>query len=68
MRNIIPDFTQSEIDFLLAKCNFTKGEKTLFEFRNEEHSLLECAELMNLSPSTIYRINRKLNRKIAKVI
>lgn len=68
MRNIIPDFTKAEIDCLLEKCNFTKDERTLFLLRNDEHSLEECAELMNVSVSTIYRINSKLNKKIVKVI
>ena len=68
VRNIIPDFTKPEIDFLLENCNFTKDEKALFELRNDEHSLEECAELMNVSVSTIYRINSRMNKKIAKVI
>lgn len=68
MRNIIPDFTKSEIDFLLENCNFTKNERTLFEMRNDEHSLEECAGIMSVSVSTIYRLNSKLNKKIARVI
>lgn len=68
MRNIIPDFTQREIDYLLEKCNFTKDEKMLFVLRNNEHSLEECAEMMDYSVSTINRINKRIKRKIIKVI
>lgn len=66
--NIIPDFTQKEINYLLEKCNFTKDEKKLFIMRNNEHSLEECAELMDYSISTIGRINKRMKRKIIKVI
>lgn len=66
--NIIPDFTQGEIAYLLEKCNFTKDEKTLFLMRNNECSLEECAELMDYSISTIKRINKKMKNKIIKVI
>lgn len=66
--NIIPDFTQREIDYLLEKCNFTRDEKMLFTLRNNEHSLEECAEMMDYSISTINRINKKMKRKIIKVI
>lgn len=68
MRNIIPDFTKAEINYMLENCNFTKDERTLFMLRNDQHTLEKCAELMNVSVSTIYRLNRKLNRKLAKVI
>lgn len=64
----IPDFTKDNIDFLLEKCNFTKQEKTLFLLRNDEHTLERCAEIMNVSVSTVYRISKKMKRKIFKVL
>lgn len=39
----IPDFTKSDIDYLLENCNFTKQEEQLFLLRNDEHSLENCA-------------------------
>lgn len=66
--NIIPDFTKREIDYLLEKCNFTRDEKMLFSMRNNEHSLEECAEMMDYSISTVRRINKKMKNKIIKVI
>lgn len=64
----IPDFTKREIDYIIENANFTRQEKELFLLRNDEHSLENCAELMNVSVSTIYRISSKMKKKIIKVI
>ena len=64
----IPDFTKREIDYIIEAANFTKQEKELFLLRNDEYSLEECAEKMNVSVSTIKRINKKMKAKIIKVI
>lgn len=64
----IPDFTKKEIDFIIENANFTSREKDLFLLRNSEHSIEECAEIMNVSTSTIDRLNRKMKNKIIKII
>lgn len=64
----IPDFTKRDINYLLENCNFTKQEEQLFLLRNEEYSLENCAEMMNVSVSTVYRISKKMKKKILKVI
>lgn len=64
----IPDFTKCEIDYIIEAANFTKQEKELFLLRNDENSLECCAEKMNVSVSTIKRINKKMKAKIIKVI
>lgn len=64
----IPDFTKRDINYLLENCNFTKQEEQLFLLRNEEYSLENCAEMMNVSISTVYRISKKMKKKILKVI
>lgn len=64
----IPDFTKRDINYLLENCNFTKQEEQLFLLRNEEYSLESCAEMMNVSISTVYRISKKMKKKILKVI
>lgn len=66
--NIIPDFTQPEIDYILEKANFTDDEKTLFLLRNKQHSIEECAEIMNCSTSTVSRRIKAVYRKLDKVI
>lgn len=64
----IPDFTKKELDFIIENANFTSREKDLFLLRNDEHSIEECAEIMNVSTSTIDRLNRKMKNKIIKII
>lgn len=63
----ICDFTLPEIRFFLAECNFTKEERVLFEYRANDIPFDECAELMNISNSTVYRISKKMKRKIEKL-
>lgn len=60
----ISDFTKREIGYFLENCNFTSRERQLFLLRNEEKSLEECAEIMNVSNSTVSRVSRKMNNKI----
>lgn len=64
----IPDFTKPEIDYIKSNANFTIQERELFDLRNSEYSLEECAEKMNVSVSTIYRISKKMKKKILKLI
>lgn len=64
----IPDFTAQEIKSIKEKANFTAQEERLFDLRNGEHSLEECAEIMNVSVSTVKRVSGKMTAKIFKVL
>lgn len=64
----IPDFTKPEIEYILENANFTKQEEELFRLRNGEYSLEECAELMNVSVSTVKRVNKKMQSKIVRLL
>lgn len=64
----IPDFVKSEIDYIKDNANMTEREEMLFYLRNKEIPLEECAERMNCSVSTVYRINKSMKKKIMKVI
>lgn len=64
----IPDFTKTEIDYIKANANFTRQEEQLFNLRNDENCLEYCAEIMNISVSTVKRINKKMKAKIIKII
>lgn len=64
----IPDFTNPEINKIKDLANFTVREEQLFNLRANEISHEECAEILNVSPATEYRINRTMLRKIIKVI
>ena len=56
-----------EIRYLLAECNFTEDENILFLLRCDDVPLERCAELMNVSVSTVKRLNRRLKDKIDKL-
>lgn len=64
----IPDFTKPELDYIIEMANLTKREEELLWLRNNEHSLEECAELMDYSISTIKRLNKRLKDKIIKIL
>lgn len=62
------DFTERERKFYLSEAGFNSREEQLFRLRvYGEKTLLESAELMEYSPRTIDRINRKIKKKIIKV-
>ena len=63
----IREFTKPEIRYLLAECNFTSDERTLFDMRCADIPLEECAERMNVSVSTVKRLNKRIKCKIDKL-
>ena len=64
----VPDFTKVEIDYIKANANFTSSEEQLFDLRNMEYTYERCSKEMNLSYSTIRRINKKMVSKIIKIL
>lgn len=60
-------FTVPELDYFREKCNFTRDERALFDYRAQECTLEECAEMMNVSVSTVKRISQRVNDKIIRV-
>lgn len=61
------EFTVPELEYSRTYCNFTRDERTLFDYRSRNIPLEKCAELMNISVSTVKRISRNVNTKIIKV-
>lgn len=62
------DFSEDERKYYLSQSGFDSREKEFFRLRvYEEKTLLEAAEIMEYSPRTIDRINRKIKQKIQKV-
>lgn len=61
------EFVQQDIDFYLKECAFNDRERTLFEMRLKEFTLEEISEKMNVSKSTVDRINKTMKQKISKV-
>lgn len=60
------EFIQEEIDFYLREGGFNDRERTLFLIRVNDGTLEEASEKMNVSKSTIDRINRTMKKKIIK--
>lgn len=63
----IPDFTRFQIEYIKENANFTKREEKLFDLRNEEYSLEECAEKMDMSVSTVNRTIKKIKSKCERL-
>lgn len=63
----ISDFTVPELRVLVQECNFTKDEIVLFNLRARDITLEECAEIMNMSVSSIKRISQHVMWKIERV-
>lgn len=63
---IISDFTQTEIDWLLKKCNFTELEKKLFLKRAKGDTLDMIPADLNISRDWAGKLSQKVNRKIIK--
>lgn len=61
------DFTVPELNYFREYCNFTPEEKELFEYRAKNIPLETCAEIMNVSMSTVKRISRRINNKIIRI-
>ena len=63
----ICDFTRPEVEYFRQECNFTKEQVTLFDLRVKNIPLEECAERMNVSVSTVKRLNKRIKTKIDKL-
>ena len=63
----ICDFVNSELDYIRSEANFTNDEMTLFNMRANNIPLEECAEIMNVSVSTVKRLNKRIKAKIDKL-
>lgn len=64
----ISSFTKAEFEYIRENANFTERELQLYELRNKQYTYEMCAELMNMSVSTIKRIAHQVDRKINRVI
>lgn len=63
----ICEFTKPELVYLVNNCNFTKEQLELFNLRADDVPFEKCAEIMNISISTTYRINKKLMTKVVRI-
>ena len=63
---IISDFTQTEIDWLLKKCNFTQLEKELFLKRAKGDTLDMISADLNMFRDLAGKKRKKESRNITK--
>lgn len=63
---IISNFTQSEINILLDKCNFTPMEKELFLLRAKGYTLDTISEKLIISRDWAGKLSQKVNKKIIR--
>lgn len=64
----ICDFTRREVEYFRQECNFTNDEEKLFLLRAKDIPLERCAEIMNLSISSVKSKSQKINSKIERVL
>lgn len=67
-KNIIPEFTKDEQDYIKEHANFMEEELLFFELRNKRYSYEYCAEKMNVGTTTVKKIAKKTMNKIMRVI
>lgn len=67
-KNIIPEFTKDEQDYIKEHANFMEEELLFFELRNKRYSYEYCAEEMNVGTTTVKKIAKKTINKIMRVI
>jgi len=64
----IADFTQPEIDYLLAHCNFVNLELPVFIGRSQGKTLETIAEELHISVDYARKLSQKVNRKIIRIL
>lgn len=64
----ICDFVNSELERIQSEANFTNDEEKLFLLRAKDIPLEQCAEIMNMSISSVKAKSRKINSKIKRVL
>lgn len=66
--NIRNEFTEPECERFRRDCNFTPDELEVFNLRVKDNSLVQIADKLGMSPSTVDRRIKNIKKKIVKVI
>ena len=62
------DFTNQELDIIKSKIHFTELQERIIKYRQDELSIIQMADIENVSDSKISREIKKIKKKIMKVI
>lgn len=66
--NIRNEFTELECERFRRDCNFTPEELAVFNLRVKDNSLVQIADKLGMSLSTVDRRIKNIKKKIIKVI
>lgn len=67
-KNIIPEFTKDEQDYIKEHANFMEEELQFFELRNKRYSYEYCAMEMGMCVSAVKKVSKRTISKIMRVI
>lgn len=59
-------YIRSEVEELIAECNFTDRERAVFELRAKGASVVETQMALHMSDRTVVRDSRRIRAKIAR--
>lgn len=62
------DFSTEEYDYLVAKCNFVRDEKQIFEMRRKGMSRIQISMELNMSERNVSKKLKSISRKIQKAV
>lgn len=62
------EYTEPECEFFRAQCNFTDDERTVFDLRVKDVSIVAISLKMSVSESTVNRLIKRVKRKIHRVL
>lgn len=66
--NIRNEFTEPECERFRRDCNFTPDELAVFDLRVKDNSIVQIADKLHISQSSVDRRIKNIKRKIYKVI
>ena len=63
----IRDYVESELDMFRTECNFTDEELEYFNLKAKNLSNVQISLEMNVSPSQISKLSKRVRNKISRV-
>lgn len=64
----IRNFVEWELEKFRKECNFTEDERTVFELKAKDKSIVAIAMEMGTSEATVNRLVKRVKKKMLKVL
>ena len=64
---LIRDYTKSELDKCVAKCNFTDNELQYFMLKAKDKSIVQISYEMNISERQVSVLAKRVKSKISRM-